>query len=166
MADTPRLLLLMRHAQAVNLAPGLGDSERPLSDEGRDQAGRIATALADLDITVDRTICSSAVRTRETAELLQLPSPTDHVDALYNAGSDTILAALATVDPETRTALVIGHAPGIPSLVDDLADPAASDPDLMNGLSRGFAAATLVGIDIGGTWAAPTPGRVAFVLSG
>lgn len=166
MADTPRLLLLMRHAQAVNLAPGLGDAERPLSDEGRHQAGRIAKGLADLGITVDRTICSSAVRTRETAKLLQLPAPPDLVDALYNAGSDTIRAALATADPEARTVLVIGHAPGIPSLVEDLADPTASEPDLMHGLSRGFAAATLAGIEIGGTWAAPTPGRVAFVLSG
>jgi len=69
---------LIRHARA----PGFGDPEgfrlddcatqRNLSDEGREQAGRIGEAFRDAGVAVDRVYSSEWCRCLETAELLGL----------------------------------------------------------------------------------------------
>lgn len=166
MPETPRLLLLMRHAEAENFVPGLGDIDRPLTDEGKEQARRVGEALDEQGVTIDQVLCSAASRTRETAELLDIKAPIAHTEAIYNAGSDTIREALAEADDEARAVLIVGHAPGIPALVEDLIDEAATDPDILYSLSRGFSTATIVGIEIGGSWVHPSPGRAVLAFNG
>lgn len=166
MATSPRLLLLMRHAEAMNLAPGLGDIDRPLTEDGREQAEYVGRWLSDQEFRIDHVLCSPAVRTRETAEALGVDAPIELIDMIYNAGSDSIRDEVARVDDTSGCLLVIGHAPGVPALVDGLADPAQTDPQTMQEVNRGFPGATLVGIEVGGTWADLTPGRLAFVLRG
>lgn len=166
MAQGNRLLLLMRHAEAVNLAPGLGDADRPLTDAGREQARRVGAYLAEHDIRVGTVLCSASARTRETAALLECAAPTQQSEAIYNAGSDTIREVITTVDDEVSVLLVVGHAPGVPTLAHTLTDRAASAPEDVLAIERGFPPATLVGIELAGSWADPTPGRIAFVVRG
>lgn len=166
MAPAPRLLLLMRHAEAVTFAPGLGDVDRPLSEKGQDQARRAGAYLHEHTIAPDLTLCSAATRTRQTAELLGVGSRCQHESALYNAGSDTIREAIGEVDEDVDTLLIVGHAPGVPTLAHALADEATSDHEALTAIRWGFPAATLVGIEIGGTWAHPEPGRVMFTFQG
>lgn len=157
-----RLLFLMRHAEAVTFAPGLGDVDRPLSPAGREQADRAGAYLEELGVPIDDVLCSAAVRTRETASRLGLSAPTRYAREIYNAGSDTIRELIAEVDETVGALLVVGHAPGIPTLTHALADSATSDADALAMVSRGYPPATLVGIEIGGSWADLRPGRLAY----
>lgn len=166
MASTPRMLLLLRHAEAATFEPGHGDIDRPLNDEGREQARQVGAWLAEAGTPIDQVLCSAAARTRQTVELLDLSAPVEYTEDLYNAGSDAIREVLATVDDTANTVLVVGHAPGVPTLVHDLADQEATEPEMLHKLSHGFATATLVGIAIEGTWAHPLPGQVTFVVAG
>ena len=64
-----RRLFLIRHAKA-ELAVGRVDYERKLTGRGRNDAKRVAEALAVRRILPDILIHSGAARAKETAEIL------------------------------------------------------------------------------------------------
>lgn len=164
--DRHRRLLLLRHAQAVDFIPGRGDADRPLTEAGRRQAQNVGAFLAEQGIRVDRLLCSTALRTRETAELLGLSTPVELVDELYNAGSETIWGHIAESGADQPVVLVVGHAPGIPYLAQDLADGPASEPTALADVSRGFPTATLAVLELSGEWANPSEVRLVEVRHG
>ena len=106
------------------------------------------------------------MRTRQTTELLGLGQPAHHVSAIYNAGSDTIKEVISDVDEDVRLLLVVGHAPGVPTLAHILADEATSDKEALAAIRWGFPTATLVGLEITGSWDDPRPGPIAFTFRG
>ncbi len=61
------MLYLMQHAQAV---PDEVDPQRPLSQEGRAAALRVAARAAQLSLPVERIYHSGKLRARQTAEVL------------------------------------------------------------------------------------------------
>lgn len=64
-------LFLIRHADALPLDETMdGDEARPLSEEGHQQIGRLASAFRRLDARPDILLSSPLVRARQTAELL------------------------------------------------------------------------------------------------
>ena len=69
---------------------------------------------------IDLVLCSTAVRTRETAELVlagfALPPPIRFEDALYLAGRALLLRRLRRLDESAGAVLVIGHNPGLHEL--------------------------------------------------
>ncbi|NLT30073.1 MAG: histidine phosphatase family protein [Propionibacterium sp.] len=147
-----RTLLLMRHARAQDFAPGLSDEERPLTEGGVTQAAAVGEFLRGLDLPVDRVLCSAATRTEQTCTALDLGVPVELSWAVYNAGSDRILEAIAeTFTDEVRVGLVIGHAPGIPALMHSLADE-HSDVDALKTVNHQFPTGTLVQLTFDGAW--------------
>lgn len=164
MADshTLKLLLLMRHAEAVEYAPGKGDLERPLTDTGREQASQAGAYLTDQQVTPRTVVCSSALRASETAELLDLTCPITQTATIYNCASDAIRAEIEALPEDIDTALVVGHAPAIPTLAHDLTDEVASEPDAVHAIARGFPPATLVAIELSGPWSELRTGRLRF----
>jgi phosphohistidine phosphatase len=123
--DDRRTLYLLRHAKSSWDDPSLGDRDRPLASRGRRAAGLLASHLGTDPIEVDLVLCSSAVRARQTLELV-LPSlggPLDirFEDRLYGAGAADLLARLRSVDESTRTVLVVGHNPALQDLTETLA---------------------------------------------
>ena len=63
-------VLFVRHATAADKgAFGGSDLERPLTDEGREDARRMFKALSNLYPEPNQVISSNAVRARETAEI-------------------------------------------------------------------------------------------------
>lgn len=148
-----RTLLLLRHAKAATVAPGRHDTERPLVDDGLQQAAAIGEALRLAGHEPDLVISSPALRAQQTAEALELDAPLQVERRVYNAGSDTILDVLHELTGEPDTVLVVGHAPGIPALVHDLADPDTSTPDALATIDQGFPTATLCRLEFDGTWA-------------
>lgn len=147
-----RTLLLLRHAEATPVAPGRHDSERPLTDDGLRQAAAVATALRTGRLEPDLVISSSALRTQQTAEALEFDAPVQIDRRLYNAGSDTILEVLHEVVGDPSVVLVVGHAPGVPALAHDLADPDSSDPAALQAIDGGYPSATLCQLEFDEPW--------------
>mgnify|MGYP003643450628 CR=1 FL=1 len=106
-------LILMRHAKS-DWSGGQGDDHgRQLNARGRKNAGAMGDWMRSQDLMPDQIICSSAARTRETLERLDLPSetPVEFTRNLYLATHSDILKVLQSA--EGRTVLMLGHNPGI-----------------------------------------------------
>ncbi|MDQ7991803.1 MAG: histidine phosphatase family protein [Propionicimonas sp.] len=139
----------MRHATAAHFAPGGGDRDRPLTTDGQAQVRRVGALLADEGI--ERVLCSPATRTRQTADGLGLKAAVTVLDPLYNCPPERILTALARLPEYVRGVLVVGHFPGIPGLVQQLADRSADLAEVSR-LARHFPPATVVELEFADPW--------------
>ena len=103
---------------------GIADVDRPLVDEGRDAAARVGAFLKHEKRTVDAALSSSAVRARETIELvlhsagISLAVRTDQ--RIYDGGSLRLLEVLSEIDHTLKTVLLVGHNPVLEDLVQHL----------------------------------------------
>jgi phosphohistidine phosphatase len=117
-----KTLYLLRHAksdQSVGEAEALKDHLRPLAPRGIKAAQRLETYLAAQRIAVDRIYCSTSTRTRETLDLVRdgLESPSvSYRDKLYLASCDDLLAFVQSIPDAIKTAMLIGHNPGLHDL--------------------------------------------------
>ena len=115
-----RSLYLLRHAKSSWADPALSDHERPLAPRGRRDAKRIAAHLLELGIAPELVLCSTALRTRETLELirpaLDAAAIVELEAALYAAWAETLLERLREVPDERRSVMLIGHNPGLEDL--------------------------------------------------
>lgn len=115
-------LILMRHAKSSWDDPAAADRDRPLNPRGRDAAGRVGCWLVREGHLPDAALVSSALRTRETwelvaAELPIAPEPTI-LDALYHASPDVMLRCLRRA--QGATVLMLGHNPGIAAFAGEM----------------------------------------------
>lgn len=119
----------MRHATAANEEPGESDFDRCLTAEGTQLARETAAAIKERGFLLDRIIASSAVRTRQTADIvaeeMQLDIARLDLEELYLAPAKAFEAAVCerTFDDESSV-LVVGHNPGIAGLMSRWADKA------------------------------------------
>jgi len=114
-----RSLYLLRHAKSSWDDPALADHDRPLAPRGRRDGKLIAEHLHSEGIEPELVLCSSAVRTQETLELIRsaLAGATVAVeDELYGASSDELLGRIRAVPDEVASVMVIGHNPGLHQL--------------------------------------------------
>jgi phosphohistidine phosphatase len=119
-----RTLVLLRHAKAVP-PETMPDLDRPLADRGRADATAAGRYLVAQGIEADLVLCSPSVRTRETwecaAEAGAIATDIWYDRRVYNADTDELLGVLRDVPADARTVVLVGHAPGIPWLADELA---------------------------------------------
>lgn len=128
MVDEMRQLWLLRHAKSDWNDPGLPDHDRPLNDRGHSDASLIGEYVHERRIRFDLVLCSSALRTRQTLEHLQLDSDTKVIfdSNLYRASAQDLFDYLGhNIDPETSSILLINHNPSIT----ELAAMLVIDPD-------------------------------------
>lgn len=136
-------LVLLRHAKAEPDGPT--DELRPLALTGRRQAGAVGASLAAAGLVPDRVLVSSALRTRQTWDLVRSTlggaEPDAHVtDRLYEAGPSDVLELVRQVDARVATLLVVGHEPTMSGLAASLAGPGSDDAavaTVRSGLSTG-----------------------------
>ncbi|MGD9614274.1 MAG: histidine phosphatase family protein [Alphaproteobacteria bacterium] len=125
-----RVLHLLRHARSAPEDDGTKDRLRPLSRPGRDDARLVAASLPAALGAVDLVLCSTALRTRETASLVlagfTAPPPVIFEDGLYLAALPELIRRLRRLDEAVREAMLIGHNPGLHELALELA--AADSP--------------------------------------
>ena len=114
-----RRLILMRHAKSSWGAADLSDHDRPLNARGRSSANALGAWLRARGYMPDEVLCSTAVRTQETAEGLALAAPVTLLDTLYHAGPKAMMQALRGASG--RCVLMLGHNPGIAEFAYDLA---------------------------------------------
>jgi phosphohistidine phosphatase len=163
MAD--HTLLLMRHAKAADTAPDGHDHGRPLTQAGKQEAGASGEALKSAGFDIDLVLCSSAVRARQTCEALDLGSAGEATDVLYNAGGDTMLELIREQDNSTATLLLVGHAPGVPGLAEQLSGP-DSDPAASATLADRFPTGSVAQFDVTGPWRDLQTARLAWLRPG
>ncbi|WP_375174794.1 histidine phosphatase family protein [Pseudooceanicola sp.] len=104
-------LILLRHAKSSWSNPELSDHDRPLNKRGRKSAKAIGKWLQDIGITPDLTLCSDAVRARETCKRLKLGGEIQVRPDLYMASADKMLEAMQ--EAEGACVLMVAHNPGI-----------------------------------------------------
>jgi phosphohistidine phosphatase len=130
-------LHLIRHAKAA-AADSVDDRDRPLSRRGRDAARRVGESLPAALGPVDLVLCSTALRTRETAALVltgfAVPPRVLFDDALYLAGAVALIQRLRRLDEACGTVLLIGHNPGLHDLAVSVA---ATDSPRYRALAEG-----------------------------
>lgn len=151
-------LYLLRHAEAAHTGADWRDITRELTPKGRRQAREVGEILAHQRIEL--VLCSSATRARQTAELLRLQAPVSYLDRLYNAGTRQLLAELSGIEDRVHTVLVVGHAPGIPALAENIADRQHSSADALALIRYNFPPATLVGLEFFDGWSALAEARL------
>jgi phosphohistidine phosphatase len=120
------MLILMRHAKSDWGSPALPDHDRPLNTRGTQDAPRLGAWLRSEGFMPDQILCSTAIRTRQTLEGLNLDAPTAFLPGLYHADPDSMLAALH--EATGHTVLLIGHNPGIATFAADLLQKAPDHP--------------------------------------
>lgn len=112
-------LYLLRHAHAESDF-SLDDKNRSLSARGIKQAQSLVPYIND----IQKTLCSSAIRTQITAQTIKGNSNNlgtiEYQDYLYNASAGDILNAIQSCQSENL--LVIAHNPGIHLLARSLAN--------------------------------------------
>ncbi|MEM1236404.1 MAG: histidine phosphatase family protein [Pseudomonadota bacterium] len=147
-----KTLIIMRHAKSSWSDPGMRDIDRPLNGRGRKSAQAIGEWLSYGGFQPDLVLCSSARRTAQTWEHMELDAPIQFLPELYHAAPGAILSAVRNASGDC--VLVLGHNPGIAYF----AEMIVSDPPSHDRFDDYPTAATLVaGFD--GEWAALEPGK-------
>ena len=127
-SDTTRRLILLRHAKSD--WPDVPDRDRPLAKRGRRDAPRIGRWLHEQGYQPDVVVVSAATRTRQTWDLVAPElggSPAVHFEPrAYAASALTLLYLAQELPARYRTALLIGHNPGLSELATSLAGPPES----------------------------------------
>lgn len=114
-----RRLYLLRHAKSSWDDPALDDFERCLNARGREAARAMGRHMVAAAIRPDMVLCSSAKRTRETWAIVSkglAGVPVSFEGGLYAAAKGDLLKRLRLLDDHLRSALVIGHNPGLERL--------------------------------------------------
>jgi phosphohistidine phosphatase len=114
-------LLVLRHAKSSWKKPGLDDHDRPLNKRGKGDAPRMGRLLAHRGLVPDVILSSTAVRARTTAAEVArhcgFHGDVQTSERLYLAEPADYLAVLARLRDNPRTAMVVGHNPGLADLV-------------------------------------------------
>ena len=166
--DQRRTLLVLRHAKTVDTRPGSKDSERRLTPDGERHALEVGDYLRTQGIVVDTVLCASAVRARQTLDLLKLgdqldPDRVEIADRFYNAGTDTLINAVRELPEDCSVALLVGHAPGAPGVVYELTDQATSTPEAVSAIDGRFPAAALASLEFDSDWSQLDSGSLVSV---
>jgi len=108
-------LAILRHAEAVPQGT-LDDSERPLTEAGREMSQRMGRYFRDEGLEPDLALVSPSLRTRETFEWFLRGAKRD-VKAqfppdLYNASLEGLEDLVAEAPEKAKFLLIIGHNPG------------------------------------------------------
>jgi len=97
------------------------DFDRPLKNRGREAAERIGTRIGAENLNNTLVICSPAVRTRETAEIvlesakLQIEPRFD--ERIYEASLGELVQIVTEIPDDADIAIMIGHNPGFEELL-------------------------------------------------
>jgi phosphohistidine phosphatase len=121
--DSTRRLVLLRHAKSD--WPDVPDRERPLAKRGRRDAPVMGRWLRERGYLPEVVVCSIALRTRQTWDLVAAElggSPSARFEPrAYAASVMTLLYLVKELPGPCRSALLIGHNPGVAELAGLLA---------------------------------------------
>jgi phosphohistidine phosphatase len=131
-----KTLLLMRHAKSSWKDSKLSDVERPLNKRGKRDAPVMGQLLIDRELIPQQILSSTAVRSLQTAEAVletitgstDLAPKVEYLDVLYMAEPPEYYKALHSLPDEVERVMVIGHNPGLETLLQLLSNRIESLP--------------------------------------
>lgn len=111
-----RTLYLIRHGEAEEAMSGQKDFDRRLTQLGQRNASRMGRLLHDYDFNPDLFLSSTALRARDTAEMIaeQIKFSThkiDFSDDFYNSSVRSLFSFISGLDVEYKTVGIVGHNP-------------------------------------------------------
>ncbi len=116
-----KTLLLMRHAKSSWKDTELSDIDRPLSKRGKRDAPFMGAVLKEKELVPQLILSSTAVRARQTAELLtaacNFGGEIRYLDSFYLAEPAAYLHGLMDLPDGLERVMVIGHNPGLEGLL-------------------------------------------------
>ena len=145
-----KTLYILRHAKAEAGASNQDDHERALTQRGIDDAKALGEYLRRQHIKPEKVLCSTAMRTRQTCQQLQLATPAEYTDRLYLASANQMLDVIAHTPDSANSVLVIGHNPGVHQLCMQLAK--MGDATLLLDLGQRFPTCSFTAIAIDTSW--------------
>lgn len=122
-------LIFVRHAHAEREASSSLDIDRPLSTLGYSQAEAGAAWLVERQIRPARVLCSPALRARQTLAALRMriaDLPIVEEAGIYEATPGELISLIDQHRPQSPM-IVVGHNPGLETLVTLLADGRSTD---------------------------------------
>lgn len=151
-------LYLLRHAKAGWALPGVRDFDRPLDDTGKADAEQVGERMSELGYVPDITLCSGALRARQTLEGVAARADTGRVhfdDTLYITDAAGYLDIIRN-HGDSGSILIIGHNP----MMEDLASAVAGDGEEMarGALNGGFPTSGLAVVRFDQGFEAAAPG--------
>lgn len=152
-------LYLLRHAKAGWALPGVRDFDRPLDDSGNADSEAIGEAMANAGYVPDITLCSGAVRARQTLAGVAAKADTGKIkfsDQLYITDAGGYLEMIKE-NASADSLLVIGHNPMMEDLA--LAMAGCGDDHARAALNAGFPTAGLVVLHFDGKLSSAAPGK-------
>ena len=154
-AAQDRTLVLLRHAKAEQQNWD-NDHERELTARGRRDAAAAGRWLIEQGIGIDEVLCSTSERTQQTTEGVWssgCPEGEVHLDRrIYLASPQRLLEVIREADEDADVLMVVGHAPGIPSLAELLCDGEGSVEGHRK-MAEGYPTSAVAVLHYSGRWA-------------
>ncbi len=127
-----KTLLLLRHAKSSSKHPELADHDRPLNKRGTQTVPLMGALLQDENLIPDLILCSSAVHAHITAVLVAKAcnylGKIEQTRKLYLAEPQDYIEVLRKVAEKHTDVLVVGHNPGLETLIETLTGEAIVMP--------------------------------------
>ena len=119
-----KTLFLLRHAKSSWKDDTLPDLERPLNARGQRAAELMSNFLKQEKVSPDLILSSCAVRARDTIDIMwrsaMRASELRFDERIYGAPLEKLVEVVAQIDKGARSALVVGHNPGLEELLQAL----------------------------------------------
>jgi phosphohistidine phosphatase len=114
-------VLLMRHAKSSWKDTKLKDHERPLNKRGKKDAPAMGKLICERELVSELILSSSAKRAMQTVEgvieCMGYKGKVESLDELYMAEPTDIINCLKKVSDEVDRVMLVGHNPGLESLL-------------------------------------------------
>ena len=162
-------LVVLRHAKSA-YPPGVVDHDRPLNPRGVVDAKAAGAWIREHVGVPDHVVVSSARRARGTWTLAagalgyigaagydaDSPGPLTVDPRIYDAAASTLVTVVSEIPARAGTAILVGHMPGVETLVDLLARD--RDPEAARLLAVKYPTAGVAVLDVEVPWAEIGPG--------
>lgn len=156
-AATTRTLVLLRHAKSSWDADQV-DHDRTLSPRGFKDAIAVGRCLVAHEIVPHLVLCSTAKRTRQTWDGAVrggvARGDVHFLNGIYGAWLTELVSLTRAIPDTVATAVIIGHAPGIPGLIDHLATRTTESARAWSRMDQKFPTSGLAILTTVGSWKA------------
>ena len=116
-----KTLYILRHAKSSWDNPNIADFDRPLNDRGLKTAPFMGEIMLENNYQPELIMSSPAIRAKETVDLVKtsanLQTDIKFDEQIYEASSQTLFHIITEFDETVRSAMLVGHNPGLEGLI-------------------------------------------------